>query len=162
MAGVSVRSVFTVSLMCMCVCFLNSVLLVFFKSWVLVRQVNMHICALCPPRSCPPLFTHTNKHTHTHAHTLDIALASHCVQSCSSGRVLLIPQPAMWLSARLPLCATGFDMEIQPEEPGKPLMRDRESAERIKEHKRREGEGKKKIPKFAHRYHLTERKRSAV
>lgn len=36
----------------------------------------------------------------------------------------LIPQPAIVLSACLPPSTTGFDMEIQPEEPGKPLKRD--------------------------------------
>lgn len=43
-------------------------------------------------------------------------------------------------------------MEIQPEEPGKPLMRDRESGEKIKEHKRKGGgeeeEEDEKVPKF--------------
>lgn len=158
MAEVTVRSVFTVSLMCICVHFQFCIVVLFFLSECLRGR---WMCIFVP--SVPSLLSstvHSHKHTHTHAHTLDIALASHCVQSCSSSRVLLIPQPAMWLSARLPLCATGFDMEIQPEEPGKPLMRDRESAERIKEHKRKEGE--KKILKFAHRYHLTERKRKII
>lgn len=48
-----------------------------------------HACSLSLSPALPC------SHTHTSTHALDIALASQCVQSCSSGRALLIPQPAM-------------------------------------------------------------------
>lgn len=58
------------------------------------------------------------------------------------------------------MCTAGFDMEIQPEEAGKPLKRDGESREDSRKHK---GKERKKNPKalFALHYYLTERERGA-
>lgn len=80
-------AVFHVSLICKrVVFFFNSAL-----ARALARQVNVHMRAPC----LSPLPSPVNTRTHTSTHALDIALASQCVQSCSSGRALLIPQPAM-------------------------------------------------------------------
>lgn len=121
---------------CLCVCFCSVtadvyMFVIHFCEFVLVRK------GMCVFVVCTSLvllvsnadFTLVPTHTCTHAWTcarthISLTSVSVCVQSCGSGLVWLIPQPSMWLSACLPQSTAGFDMEMQSEEPGKPLKRD--------------------------------------
>lgn len=94
---------------------------------------HAHACsrALSPALPCSHAQTRTLLTLH-----LPVSVFSH---AAAAGPCIYLSLPCDCLPARLPLCTSGFDMEIWPEEPGKPLMRDRESGEKIKEHKRKRG-----------------------
>lgn len=107
----------------------------------------MCVCVLCPSLlfslfQTQTLLPHSSSTHPPHTHT-DISLAGVSVCSVMRQRLGLANTSACHVTVCLPPSTPGFDMEIHPGEPGKPLNRDggskraERTAESIKERKKR-------------------------